>query len=123
MKKKLLLLIAVALSAGMSVTGAMDAKAGDREIFIPDTHLRQVICDTLGKAYGSVITEDEMLSITELSSDHLPLIESPAERSRPSSEGRALLKVIQARRLGLRHPPAAPILLMPKPFPGQVTPT
>ena len=123
MKRKVLLLIAVALSAGISATSAMDVKAADSEIFVPDTYLRQVICDTLGKAYDSAITEEEMLSITELNSDSLPLIESPAERSRPSSEGRALLKVIQARRLGLRHPPAAPILLMPKPFPGQVTPT
>lgn len=95
MKRKVLLLIAVALSAGISATSAMDVKAADSEIFVPDTYLRQVICDTLGKAYDSAITEEEMLSITELNSDSLPLIESPAEDLKDFNRGIESLEGLQ----------------------------
>ena len=87
MKRKTLLLSTAVLLLGITAAGGTTTRAAGETVEIPDSYLRQAVCNTLGKSVGSVITADDMLTITELSSDDLPYVESPAEDLKEHNRG------------------------------------
>lgn len=94
MKKKKMLLSAALLILA-AAAGPVTTHAEDATVTIADPYLNKVIYNSLGKTEDTPITKEEMLSITELSSDSLPYVDSPAEDLKEHNRGIVSLEGLQ----------------------------
>lgn len=89
------LFLAAALFILLAVGGPVPSYAEDATVTIEDPYLNKVVLSALNKTEGDSITKEEMLSITELSSDSLPYVESPAEDLKEHNRGIESLEGLQ----------------------------
>mgnify|MGYP000423496162 CR=1 FL=1 len=98
MKKKKMLLSAALLILA-AAAGPVTTHAEDATVTIADPYLNKVIYNSLGKTEDTPITKEEMLSITELSSDSLPYVDSPAEDLKEHNRALSPWKVYNMPRI------------------------
>lgn len=108
-KKSIVKMLSIACTVSMCISGVKISEIGnsmrtveaaemtekETEVNIPDAHLNQLICDTLGKQEGDKITKADMERLTKLNSDSMPYIESPAEDLKEHNRGIESLEGLQ----------------------------